>query len=534
MNRKGLTTSVRARIGTYFAMKKVPARIMPLLLVSLLCLMISGPSSILMGQSADSVEALVNMNLTVDVRIFTVMAALNAAGFDYETPGKEMSEVRQGIRQELQKTDPGLLEQLQTFYKEQRQGSDGIDSQVAYVSLALLLSGPPQFKLTVEEEEVPADARRLLGFVPLVQEFYQRAAIPYLWQRYQSAYTEELEIYRPVLTEMIEQTLEYFRIPPRSVLGRRIVLIPDLLNAKNIVNARSLDPVYYIVVGPTDNAAENHRQLQHGYLHYLIDPLVEKFGLQLLKHSNLMELAHRQPQLDAQYQNKYFLLVAESLIETILWKIHVPEDPDRERVSLFRQGFIFVPYFQRGLKRYEKTELISFPSYVEDLLKDLEESQIEEDEKVIAALESDLRIAREKEAQSQQSSQEEVDRRNRLNSLLNQAVVLLSKREYLSAGEQLQNLLREDPKNGNAYFYLAQIASQQEQYEEAIQYYTRATESPGVPEWVQGWSLLRIGNYQAFQGDFRRARTYFDRVLEMEGDLRGAKEETRKSIERLP
>jgi len=36
-------------------------------------------------------------------------------------------------------------------------------------------------------------------------------------------------------------------------------------------------------------------------------------------------------------------------------------------------------------------------------------------------------------------------------------------------------------------FYLAQIASQQEQYEEAVQYYTRATESPGVPEWVQDW-----------------------------------------------
>ena len=232
-----------------------------------------------------------------------------------------------------------------------------------------------------------------------------------MWERYQSAYVEELEIYRPVLRGMIEQTLEYFRIPPRSVLDRRIVLIPDLLNAKNIVNARSLEPIYYIVVGPTDNATDNHRQLQHGYLHYLIDPLVEKFGLQLLKHSDLMDLAHRQPQLDTQYQNKFFLLVAESLIETILWKIHLPEDPDRELVSLFRQGFIFVPYFQRGLERYEATEVISFPSFVGDLFKDMNKSQIEEDEKVIAALENDLRIAREKEAQSQQRTQEEIDRR---------------------------------------------------------------------------------------------------------------------------
>ena len=505
-----------------------------LLLVSLLCGVSSGPLSVLMGQSSDSVEALVNINLTVDVRIFTVMAALNAAGFDYETPGREMSEVRQSVRQELQQIDPGLLEQLQAFYNEHRQGSDGIDNQVAYVSLALLLSGPPHFKLTVKEAEVPPDARRVLGFGQLVQEFYQKADIESLWKRYQPAYAEELESYRPVLREMIEQTLQYFRIPPRTALDRRIVLIPNLLNAKNIVNARSLEPVYYIVVGPTDDPAENHRQLQHGYLHFLLDPLVEKFGLQLLKHSDLMELAHRQPQLDAQYQNKYFLVVAESLIETILWKIHTPENPDRELVNLFRQGFIFVPYFQRGLKRYEQTELISFPFYVEDLFKNITKSQIEEDEKVIAALESDLRVEEEKEAESRQRVQGEVDRRNRVNSLLNQAAVLLSKREFLSAREQLRNLLREDPENGNAYFYLAQIASQQEQHEEAVQYYTRATESQGVPEWVQGWSLLRIGNYQAFQGDFRGARTYFDRVLKMKGDLRGAREEAQNSIEKLP
>ncbi len=166
-------------------MKRILARIMPLLLISLLWGVISGPVSVLMGQSADSVEALVNMNLTVDVRIFTVMAALNAAGFDYETPGKTMSELRQDIRQELLKTDPGLLGQLQTFYQEHRQGNDGIDNQVAYVSLALLLSGPPRFELIFKEEKVPADARRLLGFERLVQEFYQKAGIQSMWERYQ-------------------------------------------------------------------------------------------------------------------------------------------------------------------------------------------------------------------------------------------------------------------------------------------------------------------------------------------------------------
>ncbi|MFB3068273.1 MAG: hypothetical protein ACE1ZI_03295, partial [Acidobacteriota bacterium] len=171
-------------------------RIDKLLLVGCLC-------STLSAQSSDSVADLVNMDLTVDVRIFTVLAALNAAGFNFETPGREMSQVRQALRQELQQTDPDLLERLQTFYNGHRQGSDRGADQVAYISLALLLSGPPDFQLTVKAEDLPGDAWQVLGFENLVQEFYQKAGIASLWQRYQPAYADELTAYRPVLREMI-------------------------------------------------------------------------------------------------------------------------------------------------------------------------------------------------------------------------------------------------------------------------------------------------------------------------------------------
>ena len=120
-----------------------------------------------------------------------------------------------------------------------------------------------------------------------------------------------------------------------------------------------------------------------------------------------------------------------------------------------------------------------------------------------------------------------------MNSLLNEAAVLLSNKEFVPARETLQKVLLDDPDNGNAYFYLAQVASQTEQYEQAREYYTRAANAPGIATWVQAWSLLRIGNYHAFQGQSEEARTLFDRVLDLEGDLRGAKEEAQKSVDRL-
>ena len=486
------------------------------------------------AQDSEPSEDLVNINFTADVRVFTVMAALNAAGFDYETSGREMSEVRQLIRQETEKVDPGLLEALRTFYDSHNLAEDDSRQQVAYTSLALLLSGPPDFQVTVQEAEMPEDVKEILGFEKLVKEFYQTANIESLWQSQQPAYEEELSSYRTVIKDLIAQTLDYFRIPPRVVLDRQIILIPDLLNAKTIVNVRNLDFVYYVVVGPTDEAAENHLQFQHEYLHFLIDPLIEKFGMALVEHGDLLDLAHAQPQLKPQFQNKFFLLVAESLIETVLLRLHHPEDADRELIELFRQGLIFAPYFSRELERYEtETELISFPSYVETLLEGIENPLIEEDAKSIAALESEIKGAELRELEAQQEAIDQVNRRNRVNSLLNEAAILVSNKEFQPAQETLLRVLSDDPNNGNAYFYLAQVASQTDQYEEAFGYYTRAADAPGIAAWVQAWSLLRMGNYHAFQGQMEEARALFDRVLELEGDLRGAREEAQRSVVRL-
>ena len=508
-------------------------RIQRLLAVFLLSA-VSCQLSAVRAQSTETAEDLVNINFTADIRVFTVMAALNAAGFDYETSGREMSQVRQLIRRETAKIDPSLLEALQTFYGSHNLAADDADQQVVYTSLALLLSGPPDFQVTIQETEMPEDVREVLGFETLVREFYQAANIESLWQSQQPAYEEELASYRTVVKDLIAQTLDYFRIPPRVVLDRQIILIPDLLNAKTIVNVRNLDFVYYVVMGPTDEAAENHRQLQHEYLHFLIDPLIEKFGMALIEHGDLLDLAHAQPQLKPQFQNKFFLLVAESLIESVLLRLHDSENTDGNLVKLFRQGLIFAPYFSRELKRYEReTELISFPSYVETLLDGIEDPLIEEDAKLITALEDEIKGAELSEIEAQQRAIDEVNRRNQVNSLLNEAAVLLSNKEFQPSRETLLKVLSDDPDNGNAYFYLAQVASQTDQYEQALEYYAQAANTPGIAAWIQAWSLLRIGNYHAFQGRLEEARALFDRVLKLEGDLQGAKEQAQKSVEQL-
>ncbi len=485
--------------------------------------------------STQSLEKLANISYETDIRIFAVMAALNAAGFDYEVPQKQMSRVRQGVRREMEQLDADLSARLQVFYIAHRRHRDESKEQIAYTSLALSISGPPDFELSnLDEENMPEDVRHLRGFENLVRELYQVADIPSLWKRYEREHRSEAISYRPIFQDAIHQTLDYFRIPARIALDRSIILIPDLLNIQNVVNARNTEHVYYIVVGPAEGPARNRIQLQHEYLHFLIDPLIEKFGVLLLKHEELLSLSQQQPRIKHEYQNNYLVIVAESIIESILMRLYQEQNPDERLVELFRRGLIFAPHFYRSLQLYERSELISFPSYVETVFKGISEPKIKDDAEVIARLEIKLKEVRQKKLAAEQLVQTEAVRRSRINSLLAEAGDLLRKGQFKLAQEKLNELLQADPENSNAYFYLAQIASQHKEHGIAFEYYRKVSQFPQMSLWIRAWSLLRMGRLLAHQGDFEGAHMHFKQVLELAGDLKGAREKAKASMAHLP
>ena len=475
-----------------------------------------------------------NIEFKVDERLFAVMAALNASGFDHETDGREMSDVRRNLRAQLQLLDPAITENLATFYQTHRTTSDEVEQQAVYTSLALLLSGAPELAVSASEKEIPSDVWRIQGFEQLVKDFYREAKIGDQWRRYQPRYNQELAGYRRVMANAIEQTLAYFRSKPRVVLDSRIILIPDLLTAKNVVNARNLDKVYYLIVGPTDDPNDNHRQLQHEYLHFLLDPLVAKHGGTLLRQKDLLELALQQPDVKMKLQDRYLLVVAESLIESILLRIHPPQDLNRELARLFRRGLILAPHFERRLRAYETSELISLPAYLQALFLGIDKSRIEGDLRDVETFEGNIRSEEEKRLAAERTALEERENRKRMSSLFEEAGDLISKKQYEAAQKLLFAILAEDPENGNALFYLAQVSAQREDHESSFQYYQRASRSSGVPAWVRAWSTVRVGNYLAYQQEFDKARIYFHSVLKMEGDLRGAEEQAQLSLGRLP
>ena len=111
-----------------------------------------------------------NVAILPDLRLFTTMAALNAAGFDVEF-GSQYHPVREAVRHYADNLDPELLAELRSFYRI-RKGDQTDESQLPkYISLAVSLTDPPALKAAVREELLPPDARNVAGFADLVRQF---------------------------------------------------------------------------------------------------------------------------------------------------------------------------------------------------------------------------------------------------------------------------------------------------------------------------------------------------------------------------
>ncbi len=481
----------------------------------------------------EPLSSLVNIRFQNDIRVFTVMAAVNAAGFDRESPGREMSDVRLAVRQILAGLDSDLLSRLRRFYERSLLEINREQAQAAYTSLSLLLSGPPDFKLAADPATLPADVQQVKGFEELAAEVYRVGRLQELWDRLRPRYERELIAYQPILRSIVHDTLAYFRVPARIVLDRQIILTADLLDVKDLVNARNLEKVYHIVVGPSDNPENNRHQLEHEYLHFLVDPLAAKYGPSIARHEKLLDLAQRQPQIRSEHQNRFQLVVVESLIESLQLRLRPRESEAAHRqrlAALFRRGLIFAPYFDRGLANYENSEFVPLPAYLETLFLGIGDSAIREDEKAVAAWEEESR----KEDERGQAAAAAAQRQARLSQLFEEASALLSQNQDAAAEAKLGEILELDPEYGNAHFYLGQIALRRRELDRALSHFQRSADSTAVQPRVRARSLLGMARIFAHRGQFGEARELFEKVSAMAGDLDGAQVEAADALSKLP
>ena len=160
--------------------------------------------------------------LIADIRMFTVMAAINAAGYDDGLSAEADHPARKALRQELESVDSSMRNRLRTYYEQHKLQDSELDLS-HYISFALMCGEPPFFDLRAEvPTDLPLDVRSIRGLSALLREFYEVADIEGLWQRYLPAYEEAMLRYQDPLIESVFEINGYLRVPPASREGARL------------------------------------------------------------------------------------------------------------------------------------------------------------------------------------------------------------------------------------------------------------------------------------------------------------------------
>ncbi len=477
------------------------------------------------------IEGLVNLRFQPDARVFAVMAALNLAGFDIDADKLKPDSVRALVRRRLADINPELKERIAGFCKSHDTEQDPHQRQSKYISYALLLNGPPQFVLAARPEELPPDAQSLMGLESLVAELWRAGGLEKLWDEVRPKYLGEIETYRPLIREMIVATLRYFRTDARISLDRKMTFIPDLLNGYNVINARNLSYTYMVLAGPSRGDEKPMRSIRHEYLHFLIDPLLAKYVGYLPDAEPFLNEVRRQPKALERYQNNFYLLVTESLLQMVELRLDAPpaERQTAALIEVYDQGLILAPYFEEILRKFEEgTEPLPavFRGFIEGIQWETESKR--------AALIDQLR----KQSPAWLAQQESAGDAGRsaateLRNLLNEANKLLLAQQFDPARELLEKALRMDDRNASALFGLAQAAAQNQDLDRALDLYASAAANAGSEAWIAAWAFVHRGRIFRHRDNIESAKTEWAKVLELHGDLRGAGEAARNDLASL-
>ena len=186
--------------------------------------------------------------------LFTVMAAINAAGYKAEWSSPNNHPIRAAIQTELAKRNIPSLVPLKEFFESHRKRTDAQELS-QYISFALSCTGPPSFEFAIRDVEIPPDAIGLRDLSHLLAAFYKEADIADLWKRSQPAIEQYIARYHEPVTNAVLQVNGYMRQMTSGFKNRRFQIDIELQAAPNQIQTRSYSDNYTIVVTPSPGRA---------------------------------------------------------------------------------------------------------------------------------------------------------------------------------------------------------------------------------------------------------------------------------------
>lgn len=454
--------------------------------------------------------------------LFTVMAALNMAGYDADLDSPNNSPLRKEVRAELAKRNIPSLGAIKEFVAKHRRSGDTSELS-QYISFALTVGPPPDFAIRLRDVDIPPEVVALRELSPLLAAFYKEANIAELYQRAQPAIDQMIEPYHQGVLEAVLQVNAYLRQDASGFKGRRFQVFFEALAQPGQMQTRSYGNFYTVVIGPSPRARIT--EVRHAYLYYLLDPLATRYQEILMRKKPLADHALRAKLLGDAYQHDFLLLATGSLVRAV--EARIDRTPDTVKQSL-HEGYILTPYFYEALAAFEKQEasmVLYYSSMVQaiDLLK--------EDKRLMPvdfAAETPAKPAPTVVAPDPKTVVPPIY------ETLNKAEELFKQPDYDAAEKMFQEAANQTAnKRAQAagYYGLARIALALGEVDDAEPFLeTVLTLDPEAQ--IKGWALVYLGKLRLEVNDRERATRYFQDALQVDGASEAARKEAQAGLQK--
>jgi len=430
-----------------------------------------------------------NVTLDSNEQLFSVLAALNASGYDTGMTVDTGTNTREVVRTYLAKKKIPVVAEIRRFYEGHKIDDPGADLG-QYISLALLLGPSPDFKFTVPNSDLPPDVKDVAGLVPLLRTFCDQADLPDLWSRLQSRYQDEILRYSEPVRNSIQIADAYLRFPSGSYLGRTCAIYLSVLGAPNQVQARIYGSNYYLVVTPSQQSKLS--EIRHQYLHFLLDPLALKFAQDIHSKAELRNAVRQAPMLAPDFKEDFPLLVTECLIRAV--ELRMDKKPkaevDKALQDFAASGLILTPYFYSALLEYEKQDT-SMSVHFDVMIAGI---KVADETRKAASLKftPQAPVPENKTVAAKPQTEEE--------RLLDQADNAIYLGHYDEAKTTFQTILEKiNPKSGRALYGLAAAYSYTRKPDLAEEYFLKALDATHDLR-ISTWSHIYLGRLDDLKG----------------------------------
>jgi tetratricopeptide (TPR) repeat protein len=455
----------------------------------------------------------------VDPVLFTVMAAINGAGYDADLASAANSPARQQMRDYLAQKKPPSLEGLREFYLAHRKQDPARDLS-QYISLALCLeifpaADGPDFRYKYRAVDLPPDVQELDGVEKLLTRFYREAGIGQLINANRNLLDAALEPYGASATLAMQEIDGYLRIPRVTNTKGEFHVLLDLLAAPNQIHVRSYANDLFIVI--TNSPEPQLDYVKNAYLHFQIDPMAMRYLAEIEKKKSLIDFAQGAAALDEQYKKDFALLTVASLARAV--RARLAPGPERAQMvsDAAREGFILTPYFAEALADYEKQEQ-SMRLYLPVMIQGI-------DLKKETARLDGIEFLQAPKVRSAKVAPAPAFEKSPAEKTLEEAEDVYGKKDYDKASELYSRALTETaarPLKAKAYYGLARLAALRNDPEAAVELFEKTLAEGPEPQ-VAAWSHVFLGRILDLNEQAAKAKTHFEAALSSPGASPAAK-----------